>query len=282
MACPKCGHIQAGGDECDACGVVFEKYAQVQTKRLQMAQQKGVSPDPAVSSPQKSRSLVLSLVCAGFVLIFMSAGYYFFAGQQPKGANSVETPQEKLVEYCQIEGIPIDENNLPEPLVMPLMALRNVKARCKEIELQLESNDTSSMNIEISLVDGSTHDAEVVATSDAHDLVLLSISSRECPCLEAVPGEESRIGQKVFAVGNPSGLTHTVTAGILSGYRRNGENQFIQTDASINPGNSGGPLVDEKGRVLGINTMVLMGTEGIGFAIPIDTALKEFSDYLLM
>ena len=70
--------------------------------------------------------------------------------------------------------------------------------------------------------------------------------------------------------------------GILSGYRQAAEHSFIQIDASINPGNSGGPLIDAKGRVLGINTMILRDTEGIGFAIPIETAFEEFPEYLSM
>ena len=69
-----------------------------------------------------------------------------------------------------------------------------------------------------------------------------------------------------------------MTSGVFSGEREQGEQRLLQTDAPINPGNSGGPLITENGRVIGINTMVLRGTQGIGFAIPIETALDQFSE----
>ncbi|MBT8338971.1 MAG: trypsin-like serine protease [Desulfatitalea sp.] len=108
----------------------------------------------------------------------------------------------------------------------------------------------------------------------------LRIEGNDCPYLETKDANQVQLGQKVYTIGNPSGLRHTVTAGILSARPHEENNQVIQTDAPINPGNSGGPLIDEKGSVIGINTMVLEKTEGIGFAIPIGKALFEFSDYL--
>lgn len=92
-------------------------------------------------------------------------------------------------------------------------------------------------NITVYLVDGSAHDADVLAMSDNYDLALLSVRSSECPCLKVGSDEQPQLGQKVFAVGNPSGLTHTVTAGILSGYRQSGESTFIQTGVSEINGN---------------------------------------------
>jgi S1-C subfamily serine protease len=84
----------------------------------------------------------------------------------------------------------------------------------------------------------------------------------------------------VYTIGSPSGLRHTVTSGVISGFRERDGQSFIQTDAPINPGNSGGPLVDENGRVLGINTMILRDTQGIGFAIPIQAVREEFGLYI--
>ena len=154
------------------------------------------------------------------------------------------------------------------------------QARYDEIEQLLQGADGLNGDIEISLVDGSTYDAVLVDTSDEHDLALLHIESSNCPCLQATSVEQIQFGQKVYTIGNPSGLRHTVTGGVLSGYRQKGQTKLIQTDAPINPGNSGGPLIDELGRVLGINTMILRDTEGIGFAIPIETALEAFANYL--
>jgi S1-C subfamily serine protease len=89
-------------------------------------------------------------------------------------------------------------------------------------------------------------------------------------------------GQVVYAIGSPMGLNNTVTSGIFSAYRKKvGTDEiYLQTDAAINPGNSGGPLVDARGDVLGVNTMILSNTEGIGLAIPIEVVLEEFSGSL--
>jgi S1-C subfamily serine protease len=78
-------------------------------------------------------------------------------------------------------------------------------------------------------------------------------------------------------VGSPFGLQQTVTSGIISSYRNYRNGVVIQTDAPINPGNSGGPLIDKKGQVLGVNTMIIQDTEGIGFAIAIQHVWDEFS-----
>ncbi len=76
------------------------------------------------------------------------------------------------------------------------------------------------------------------------------------------------------------GLRHTVTGGIISGYREYKGRKFIQTDAPINPGNSGGPLIDEQGGLIGVNTMVLRDAQGIGFAVPFQEVRTEFAQYL--
>ncbi len=83
-------------------------------------------------------------------------------------------------------------------------------------------------------------------------------------------------GTQLYTIGSPSRLGYTVTAGIFSGYRVFDEHQFLQTDAPINPGNSGGPLITSDGNVVGINTMILRDTEGIGFAIPAKVLFEEF------
>ena len=89
-------------------------------------------------------------------------------------------------------------------------------------------------------------------------------------------------GDKVYTIGSPVGLRHTVTAGIFSGYRQHETNGqvYLQTDAAINPGNSGGPLIDEHGFARGVNTMILRDTQGIGFAIPIEKVFEEFRSTL--
>ncbi|HTO54057.1 MAG TPA: DegQ family serine endoprotease [Myxococcota bacterium] len=128
--------------------------------------------------------------------------------------------------------------------------------------------------------DGTEKDAKIIGRDPKTDLALIKVSA-EKP-LAIVPlgdSEHLRVGSWVMAIGNPFGLDHTVTVGILSAKGRSnfgGEqiagpyDDFLQTDASINPGNSGGPLCDMKGRVIGINTAIAANGQGIGFAIPIN------------
>lgn len=120
--------------------------------------------------------------------------------------------------------------------------------------------------------------ARLLAVSKEHDLALLKIDGYSVPALK--PGQPNGLTQStpVYAIGNPATLQNSVTSGVFSGFQAG----FIQTNAQIYPGNSGGPLVDEAGRVLGINTFkqITHKFEGLGFAIPIQTALSEFARHL--
>jgi serine protease Do len=128
------------------------------------------------------------------------------------------------------------------------------------------------------LVDDTQLYAHLVALSDKHDLALLKLDGYQTPALQPATAHRLAQGDQVYAIGNPANLRNTVTSGIFSGY----EGSFIQTNAQINPGNSGGPLIDPDGRVLGINTKKKTGSaiEGLGFAIPIQSALQDFNRYL--
>jgi serine protease Do len=137
--------------------------------------------------------------------------------------------------------------------------------------------------VQVSLREGEkTYDAEVVGTDEETDLALLKIDAeRELPSLEFGDSEGLEPGQWVVAIGNPFGLSHTVTAGIVSAKGRvigaGPYDNFIQTDASINPGNSGGPLLNLEGDVVGINTAIVAQGQGIGFAIPSSMAEEIIS-----
>lgn len=134
--------------------------------------------------------------------------------------------------------------------------------------------------VEVILIDGSTYSIDSVMLSDRYDLALITINAYEAPYIATSRSARDQ-GQKVYTVGNPNGLRHTVTSGIISGFRKYKDNQrLIQTDAPINPGNSGGPLIDENGKALGVNTMILRNTEGIGFAIPMKSVFEEFGNYI--
>ena len=136
----------------------------------------------------------------------------------------------------------------------------------------------------VQLFDDRQFAARVVGRDNKLDLALLKIDGvTGLPAVSFGDSDDLRVGEHVIAVGNPFGLGHTVTMGIVSAKARSigagPYDDFIQTDASINPGNSGGPLFNLQGQVVGINTAIRAGADGIGFAIPID-ALKDIVDQL--
>ena len=128
--------------------------------------------------------------------------------------------------------------------------------------------------IKVKMSDGREFKAKVVGRDSKTDLALIKISSlfKDLPVLALGDSDTIRVGDWVIAVGNPFGLEHTVTQGIISASGRvigsGPYDNFLQTDAPINPGNSGGPLVNLKGEVIGINSAIVAGGQGIGFAIP--------------
>lgn len=137
--------------------------------------------------------------------------------------------------------------------------------------------------IHVRLNDQRTFKATLVGASPAHDIAVLQIAVRLNPpaALPIGTSHDLQVGQAMYAIGNPFGLDHTLTTGVISALNRSLDtddgptiNDLIQTDAAINPGNSGGPLLDSAGRLVGINTAIYSpsGTyAGIGFAVPVDT-----------
>ena len=158
------------------------------------------------------------------------------------------------------------------------------KSRLDQYESQRESYQYSrsvadlAQSFAVILVDDTELFARLIAISEKHDLALLKVDGYQTPALQPATDHLLAQGDQVYAIGNPANLKNTVTSGIFSGY----EGEFLQTNAQINPGNSGGPLIDHDGRVLGVNTKKKVGNaiEGLGFAIPIQTALEEFRSYL--
>lgn len=146
--------------------------------------------------------------------------------------------------------------------------------------------------VHVTLMDNSTWKAVLVGAAPEMDLAVLQISA-PIDKLQPIPLGESHnllVGQKVFAIGNPFGLDHTLTSGIVSALGReikavNGQiiRDVIQTDAAINPGNSGGPLLDSAGRLVGVNTAILSPagvSAGIGFAVPVDQVNQVIPDLI--
>lgn len=142
-------------------------------------------------------------------------------------------------------------------------------------------------DIEIEIDDGRRLVAQVVGSTPDHDLAVLKVEAAgPLPALAMGRSHSLLIGETVIAIGNPFGLSHTVTTGVVSALHRTllADKRhfvdFIQTDASINPGNSGGPLMTIDGELIGITTAIYERAQGIGFAIPIDKALRLVDDLM--
>ena len=138
-------------------------------------------------------------------------------------------------------------------------------------------------SIAVTLADESTLQATIVGVDPANDLALLRVESPQGALTAVELGDSTalRVGQRAIAIGNPFGLERTLTVGVISALGRplqlSGDHfvyNVVQTDAAINPGNSGGPLLDSRGRVIGVNTAIRQDAQGIGFAVPVDTVKR--------
>ena len=146
--------------------------------------------------------------------------------------------------------------------------------------------------IEVTLHNRKKYRATVVGTDRSHDLAIIQVKAPDLNSMVLGDSKNLQVGQKVYAIGNPFGLSGTLTSGIVSSIRSVQEpeggvtiDEAIQTDAAINPGNSGGPLLNSHGEVIGINTLIASNSgqnAGIGFAIPINTAKAVLNDLLTL
>ncbi|MCP6758890.1 MAG: trypsin-like peptidase domain-containing protein [Fischerella sp. CENA71] len=142
--------------------------------------------------------------------------------------------------------------------------------------------------VKVTLTDGRSFDGKVLGKDELTDIAVVKIQANNLPTLTMGNSEQLQPGQLAIAIGNPLGLDNTVTTGIISATGRNSSLigasdkrvDYIQTDAAINPGNSGGPLLNDRGQVIGMNTAIIQGAQGIGFAIPINTA-QRIADQLI-
>jgi len=141
--------------------------------------------------------------------------------------------------------------------------------------------------IRVSIADGREFDAALIGADPNNDIAVLKAETDEdLPWIPLSTSDDLMVGEPVIAIGNPFGLSNTVTTGVISATNRSIRTQqhvyhgFLQTDASINPGNSGGPLLSAEGKLIGINTAVYDGGQGIGFAIPIDVARRVVTELI--
>lgn len=136
--------------------------------------------------------------------------------------------------------------------------------------------------VTVTLKDGRTFDGKVLGEDPVTDVATIKIDANNLPTLSVGNSDTLQPGETVIAIGNPLGLNNTVTAGIISATGRSSTDigasdkrvDYIQTDAAINPGNSGGPLLNTRGQVIAMNTAIIRGAQGLGFAIPINTVQK--------
>ena len=136
--------------------------------------------------------------------------------------------------------------------------------------------------VTVLLKDGRSFQGEVVGADSVTDVAVIKIAATELPTVKLGNSDNLMAGEPAIAIGNPLGLDNTVTQGIISATQRSVAGlgvptervDFIQTDAAINPGNSGGPLLNAQGEVVGMNTAIIQGAQGLGFAIPINTAQR--------
>ena len=181
----------------------------------------------------------------------------FFTPNGPFGGFQGPMPEQKMKVHALGSGFVIDKTGL-------ILTNNHVVAKASRIKIKL--------------ADGETYDAKIVGRDPKTDLALIKVKpGKNFPKPVRLGDSDAlRVGDWVVAVGNPFGLGHTVTAGIISAKGRvigaGPYDDFLQTDAAINPGNSGGPLFNMKGEVVGINTAIIKGGQGIGFAIPINLA----------
>jgi Do/DeqQ family serine protease len=134
--------------------------------------------------------------------------------------------------------------------------------------------------VTVLLKDGRQFKGRVLGEDPLTDVAVIKIEAFDLPAVRLGDSSNLLPGEWAIAIGNPLGLDNTVTVGIISATGRSGADlgiqdrrvRYIQTDAAINPGNSGGPLLNAKGQVIGVNTAIIQGAQGLGFAIPIDTA----------
>jgi serine protease Do len=172
-------------------------------------------------------------------------------------------------------GTNLEQVELDKRIVSMQEELADLPGKVSEV-ITKQVEGSSHEGFSATLVDGREFTSLHAEYAAKVDLAIFQLPTSHCPYIPAGHSTNLAFGQRLYTVGNPSGLAYTVTSGVFSGERGEGKARVLQTDAPINPGNSGGPLITESGQVVGINTMVARGLQAVGFAIPIEAAYDEF------
>ena len=262
------------------------------------------------SPPKKPESLGFRILTIVLVVLALWALYQQFGGWfRPVPEPRAVTPRGDLADE-EKTTIDIFENAAPSVVYITSVAVRQDRFGLNIMEIPRGTGSgfiwdaaghivtnfhvvENASRLKVTLYDHSTRNAEVIGAEPDKDIAVLRISPRGSPLVPIPIGESNdlRVGQNVFAIGNPFGLDYTLTTGVVSALGRSIQSvtrrtieDVIQTDAAINPGSSGGPLLDSAGRVIGMNTAILASpsgpSAGIGFAVPIDTVRRVVPDLI--
>jgi S1-C subfamily serine protease len=229
----------------------------------------------------RSRGFIVAVTLAGGIALGASLGpagldTVKLASAQRAALQIVQTP----IPLTQTEQTVVDVARLVSPAVVSVGSGRasgsGVVIRPDGVILTNAHVVGNSRSVEIGLADGRRLTGEVLGRDQSVDVAVVRIPARDVPAARIGDSDRLEVGQTAIAIGNPLGLERTVTTGVVSAVNRSPRGfelgGLIQTDAAINPGNSGGPLLDSQGQVIGINTVIIGGTTGLGFAIPINLA----------
>ncbi len=274
-----------------------------------------VPPEPAFPSPPPRRPRRARTILVAVVSAIMAAVLTMFLLPAVLGANPIDvlTNKQNATTSQSTETASVAERVVQGGSEAVVDAAAKILPSVVNIQVQIgraqqaigsgfiyrsdgyiATNDhvvEGATAIKVSLKDGSTYDGKVVGTNPGSDLAMVKIDASNLPAVTLGTSGDLAVGEMAIACGSPEGFTGSVTSGIVSALNRNLDTSgqgaaltnVIQTDAPINPGNSGGPLVNSLGDVIGINTAIISqsgGNEGIGFAIPIDTAKPILNKFI--
>ncbi|XP_077213527.1 protease Do-like 1, chloroplastic isoform X1 [Tasmannia lanceolata] len=255
-----------------------------------------------ISNNETSSNPFISSLLDSFFLFFTSLALSFslLITNVDSAAAFVVTPPRKL-QSDELATVRLFQDNTPSVVYITNLAVRQDSFTLDVLEVPQGSGSgfvwdkdghivtnyhviRGASDLRVTLADQSTYDAKVVGFDQDKDVAVLRVDAPKDK-LRPLPvgiSADLLVGQKVYAIGNPFGLDHTLTTGVISGLRREISSaatgrpiqDVIQTDAAINPGNSGGPLLDSSGSLIGINTAIYSpsgASSGVGFSIPVDT-----------
>ncbi|XP_061363196.1 protease Do-like 1, chloroplastic [Gastrolobium bilobum] len=249
---------------------------------------------PKLTIPRNFLDSIL-ILCTSLALSFT----LFLAGADSASAFVVATPRK--LQSDELATVRLFQENTPSVVYITNLAVKQDAFTLDVLEVPQGSGSgfvwdkeghivtnyhviRGASDLRVTLADQSTYDAKVVGFDQDKDVAVLRVEAPKDK-LRPIPvgiSADLLVGQKVYAIGNPFGLDHTLTTGVISGLRREISSaatgrpiqDVIQTDAAINPGNSGGPLLDSSGNLIGINTAIYSpsgASSGVGFSIPVDT-----------